>query len=106
MNATPTGRPTPLTTPATTATGSGSGSGSGRPSWDAPDIQQQMVRLYIDDRLSIRQVARQMGCAYGTAHRVLHAAHVQMRPKGRHRQQDAPTPRHQRPRRQQDGEPR
>ncbi|MET7394242.1 helix-turn-helix domain-containing protein [Dactylosporangium sp. NPDC005572] len=80
------------------------GTGGGGRSWDAPAIQREMVQLYVEQRLSIRQVAGQMGCAYGTAHRVLQAANVQMRPKGRPAQQTPTTPAQQRPR--QDGGPR
>ncbi|WP_432976661.1 helix-turn-helix domain-containing protein [Dactylosporangium sp. CA-233914] len=53
--------------------------------WDAPHLAQEMARLYLDERLSIRRVAKRMGCSYGTAHHVLHASGVTIRPRRRPR---------------------
>jgi DNA-directed RNA polymerase specialized sigma24 family protein len=49
-----------------------------------PQVTQQIVRLY-ESGLTIRQVAAQVGCAYGTVRGVLHEndAEVRASPVGR-----------------------
>lgn len=52
-----------------------------KPNWRTAQGRDEMIRRYHQGQ-SVRQVAKAMGCSYGTAHLVLTKAKVQFRPKG------------------------
>ncbi|WP_460492976.1 helix-turn-helix domain-containing protein [Dactylosporangium cerinum] len=54
----------------------------GRGRWSAPAVRDDMIRRYVEDLQSIRQVAAAIGCSYGTVHLDLTSAGVTMRPHG------------------------
>jgi DNA-directed RNA polymerase specialized sigma24 family protein len=43
----------------------------------------ECVRLYVEDRLPVRAIARATGRSYGAVHTALATAEVAMRPQGR-----------------------
>jgi hypothetical protein len=50
--------------------------------WNNPEVCEDMTRRYVQDRQSLRQIAAELGCSYGTVHLMLTAAGVQLRPRG------------------------
>ncbi|WP_414167169.1 helix-turn-helix domain-containing protein [Streptoverticillium reticulum] len=46
------------------------------------DRSDRMVRMYVDEKLSLRKIADAEGCAYGTVHRMLKDRRVTFRPRG------------------------
>lgn len=57
--------------------------------WGGPEVSADMVRRYVQDRLSMRQIAAALGCSYGTVHMVLTTANVELRPRGGSRRRTA-----------------
>lgn len=46
------------------------------------EFQRQIVQLYEYDWLSVRQICQRTGRSYGSVHKLLVDAGVQMRPRG------------------------
>lgn len=60
--------------------------------WGTVEIRDDLVRRYVEDRPSLRQIAAELGCGYGTVHLVLSTARVPLRPRGGPRRRTALTP--------------
>ena len=50
--------------------------------WGTPPWRDDVVHRYVVKKHPIRRIAADLGCSYGTVHRVLRLAQVPMRPRG------------------------
>jgi transposase-like protein len=56
--------------------------GGRRRRWNSPAAREDMTRRYVEERKSMREIAREVGCSYGTVHMVLTSGGVTLRPRG------------------------
>lgn len=60
--------------------------------WGTAEVRDDMIRRYVHDRQSLRQIAAELGCGYGTVHLILSTAGVALRPRGGSRRRTAVDP--------------
>jgi transposase-like protein len=60
-------------------------------------LETEAVDRYTNQQQSVRQIARAIGCSYGTVHAFLRACNVPMRPKGHTQPPPPPQSGHPRP---------
>lgn len=52
---------------------------------DRDILQRKVAHLYVTRTMSIREVSAEVGRSYGSVHRLLHEAGVELRPRGQRR---------------------